>query len=530
MKSMMRLKARTLLFGGLLLCGFPASGLAQGKPGKARAAKTTAIAKAKVAETARSRRAPSSKRNRDTQRFARVRLRSGADTAVSKAKSEKLPHYRTAAQAAGQIRPGSSVFVPIGHSVAKSVLKALSQRKGLSAKNPIKIVGLTNTASARLFAGDKIVANSVFVGANNRDAIAAGRGEFVPVHLSRVASLILDKTIPIDVALIQVSPPDKDGMVSLGPTAGATLAAMKRAKTVIAEVNPNVPRTFGATRFHQSKIDFMVKANSKISTIEPVAPSKVDVRIAKHVMELIPKNPTLQFGIGSTTDAVAGLLAQSGRKDLRIHSEMISDGAMKLVRSGAVRGKVVYSFALGSQKMLDWMDNNKKLESRPSDQTNSPLVLAKIPKMISINTALRIDLAGQANAQYVGNRNYSGIGGQQDFFRGAMLSKGGRAILALPSTSKIKNPDGTTKLVSKIAFELGQGDLVTTGLHDLQYVVTEYGVAHIDGLNMTQRAEALIKIAHPKFRKQLRAQVRERAQQRKAAVEAKLARRENMAR
>lgn len=437
------------------------------------------------------------------------------------AKEGAAPTIRTAAQAAGQIRPGSNVFIPIGHSVSKSVLKALSEKTNLDPKNPIKIVGLTNTASKRLFDTPGIVANSVFIGANNRDAIAKGNGDFVPVHLSRVASLIKNRTLPIDVVVIQVSPPDKDGMVSLGPTAGATLAAMQKAKKVIAEVNPNVPRTFGATRFHQSKIDYIVHSNAELSTIEPSPPSKVDTRIAQHVMGLIPKSPTLQFGIGTTTDAVAGLLAQSGRKDLKIHSEMISDGAMKLVQSGAVRGKVVYSFALGSKKMLQWMDNNKKLEAQPSDATNSILTLAKIPKMISINTALRIDLAGQANAQYVGNRNYSGIGGQQDFFRGAMLSPGGKAILTLPSTSKVKNADGSTSLVSKITFQLGSNDIVTTGMHDIQYVVTEYGVAHLDGKNMTQRAEALIKIAHPKFRKGLRKQFTDQAKERKLAAEAR---------
>ncbi len=500
------LKATSLAFFTTLLLTWA--------PGQADAQKRTRSTKATATKKVAARKTKA----RTSSKTARVRIvKTVKPLGVKKVKT---PTFRTAAQAAGQIRAGSNVYVPIGHSVAKSVLKALGQRTtGLDAKNPIKIVGLTNTASRRLFEGSKIVANSVFVGANNRDAIAAGRGDFVPVHLSRVAGLIANKTLPIDVVVIQVSPPDKNGMVSLGPTAGATLAAMKRAKKVIAEVNPNVPRTFGATRFHQSKIDFMVKSNAKISTIEPSPPSKVDVRIAKHVMGLIPKKPTLQFGIGTTTDAVAGLLASSGRKDLKIHSEMISDGAMKLVKSGAVRGKVVYSFALGSQKMLNWMDNNKKLESQPSDKTNSILTLAKIPKLISINTALRVDLAGQVNAQYVGNRNYSGIGGQQDFFRGAMLSPGGKAILTLPSTSKVKQADGSTRLISKITFQLGSGDLVTTGMHDIQYVVTEYGVAHLDGMNMTQRAEALIKIAHPKFRKGLRNQLRQQAKERKAAVE-----------
>ncbi|MBL4634877.1 MAG: 4-hydroxybutyrate coenzyme A transferase, partial [Kofleriaceae bacterium] len=302
----------------------------------------------------------------------------------------------------------------------------------------------------------------------------------------------------------------------------ATIAAIQTAKTVIAEVNPNVPRTFGATQIHQSKIDYIVKSDRPLSTVEPGTPSKVDIRIAKHVMGLIPKNPTLQFGKGQVPDAVASLLGQSGRKDLKIHSEMISDGTMKLVKSGAVRGKVVYSFALGSQKMLDWMDNNKKLEAQPSDVVNSIINIAQIPRMFSINTALRVDLAGQANAQYIGGRHYSGTGGQQDFFRGAMLSEGGHAVLALPSTSKLKNANGSTTLASRITFKLGQGDLVTTGMHDVQYVVTEYGVAHLDGKNMSQRAEALIKIAHPKFRKGLRKQLRDEAKARKAAVELRL--------
>jgi 4-hydroxybutyrate CoA-transferase len=443
-------------------------------------------------------------------------------TLKGRTETKKVPTFRTAKQAAGQIRPGSNVFIPVGHSVAKSVLIALSQKSNLDAKNPIKIVSLSNTASRKLFETPGIVANSVFIAGSNRDAIASGRGAFVPMHLSRVAGMIRDKSLPVDVALIQVSPPDKNGMVSLGPTAAATIAAIKTAKKVIAEVNPNVPRTFGATQIHQSKIDYMVKSDRRLTTVEPGVPSKVDVRIAKHVMGLIPRNPTLQFGKGQVPDAVASLLGQSGRKDLKIHSEMISDGTMKLVKSGAVRGKVVYSFALGSQKMLDWMHNNKKLEAQPSDVVNSVLNIAKIPKMLSINTALRVDLAGQANAQYVGGRNYSGTGGQQDFFRGAMLSEGGRAVLALPSTSKIKKADGSTTLASRIAFKLGQGDLVTTGMHDVQYVVTEYGVAHLDGKNMAQRAAALIKIAHPKFRKGLRKQLREEAKERKATVEARL--------
>lgn len=436
------------------------------------------------------------------------------------AKGDRTPTYRTPAQAAAQIRPGHNVYVPVGHSVAKSVLQALGARankpSALSGEEPVHIVGLTNVASRRLYDTDKIVARSLFIGSNNRDAIAQGRGDFHPVHLSRIPRLIRDGTIPVDVALIQVSPPDADGMVSLGPTTAATLAAMDKARTVIAEVNPNVPRTHGDARVHQSRIHYMVRADDPLTTIDPVPATKVDQKIAEHVMKLIPERPTLQFGIGATTDAVAGLLADSGRKDLRVHSEMISDGTMRLVESGAVQGKVRYSFALGSKKMLDWMDDNRKLEAKPTDFTNDPIQLAKIENLVSINTALRVDLHGQINAQYVGNRYYSGVGGQQDFFRGAMLSPGGKAIMALPSTSEVGG-----KEVSRIVLQLGHDDVVTTSMHDVQYVVTEYGVAHLEGKSTRERAEALISVAHPKFRPELRRQLDGQADSRRQAVEAK---------
>jgi 4-hydroxybutyrate CoA-transferase len=449
-------------------------------------------------------------------------VRLGAMRAAATTRPE--PNERTPAQAAGQIRPGAHVYIPIGHSVSKSVLKALTDRalkdSALSADNPIKIVGLTNVASRKLYeeTGGKIIARSVFIGANNRDSIAEGRGEFVPTHLSRVPRLIRDGSLRVDVAIVQVSPPDKNGYVSLGPSTATTLAAIEKARTVIAEVNPNVPKTHGAARVHKSKLTHMVRSNDPLITVDPVPATDVDRRIAEHVKSLIPKNPTLQFGIGATTDAIAGALGESGRKDLKIHSEMISDGTMRLVQSGAVQGKVKYSFALGSKAMLDWMDDNKQLESAPSDIVNDPARLAKIDRLISINTALRVDLNGQANAQYVGNRYYSGIGGQQDFFRGAMMSRGGKAILVLPSTSTIKTPDGGTKAVSRIVMALGADDVVTTGMHDLQYVVTEHGVAHLEGKSTTERAEALISVAHPDFRPELRAQLAALKETRRQAV------------
>lgn len=437
----------------------------------------------------------------------------------------KVPRLRTAAQAAGQIPPGAHVYVPIGHSVSKSILGALIARaqkeSALSAENPIRIVGLTNVASRKLYTetGGKVVARSVFIGSNNRDSIASGQGDFVPSHLSRVPRLIRSGALRVDVAIIQVSPPDKNGYVSLGSSTGTSLAAIDAARTVIAEVNPNVPKTHGAARIHRSRIDYMVRSTDPLITVEPAPITEVDRAIAENVKTLIPDEPTLQFGIGSTTDAIAAALADSGRRDLRIHSEMISDGTMRLARSGAVTGPIEYSFALGSQRMLDWMNDNKQLRSKPTDVLNDPLRLAKIPRLISINTALRIDLNGQANAQYVGNRHYSGVGGQQDFFRGAMLSPGGKAILVLPSTSTVKDAAGVETTVSRIVLALGADDVVTTGMHDLQYVVTEYGVAHLEGKTTAERARALIDIAHPGFRAELRQQLEALEKLRKDSVQ-----------
>ena len=458
-----------------------------------------------------------------------VKLRTSRQVLGGQASGRKklrgpTPRERSAAQVAGQIQPGATVYLPIGHSVSKAIVSALIARAqadgALSAENPIRIIGLTNVASRKLYTETrgKIVARSVFIGTNNRDSIAAGQGDFVPTHLSRVPRLMRDGHLQVDVAIIQVSPPDRNGYVSLGSSTGTSLAAIETAKTVIAEVNPNVPKTYGAARIHKSKITFMVKSNEPLVTVEPTAITDVDRAIAKQVQTLIPNDPTIQFGIGSTTDAIAGALADSGRKDLSVHSEMISDGIMQLVQAGAVKGPVRYSFALGSQRMLDWMNGNKQLLSRPVDVLNDPRRLAKIPRLVSINTALRVDLNGQANAQYVNNKHYSGTGGQQDFFRGAMMSEGGKAILVLPSTSTIKDSSGSEKMVSRIVLALGSEDVVTTGMHDVQYVVTEYGVADLEGKTTGERARALIEIAHPDFRPELREQLRALEELRKGSV------------
>ncbi len=433
------------------------------------------------------------------------------------------PKVVSAEQAAKMIKAGDKVWMPIGHQISGAVVDALAARAkdpkgGFTSKNPVEVVALSNVAGRKLFdRGGKIQPKALFVGSNNRDAIAGGRGSFVPVFLSRIPKLLKEGTIKIDRAVIQVSPPDRLGYVTLGASAAATIAALGKAKTIIAEVNPNVPRTNGATKFHISKLDAIVKSNTPQVTLPEPTIGETEKAIAKHIVKLIPKNPTLQFGIGGIPDAVAGQLAASGRKDLRVHSEMISDGVMKLAQAGAVKGKVKYSFAMGSQKMLNWLNNNRKAKAYTTDYINDPARVSKIKNMISVNSALRVDLSGQVNAQYVKDSWYSGVGGQVDFFRGAMGSKGGKAILALPSTTKLKNG----KVISRIVPRLGEGDVVTTSMHDVQFVVTEHGVAKLDGKSAVERARALIKVAAPQFRQELTRKLDAQLNARKTAEQAR---------
>ena len=416
------------------------------------------------------------------------------------------PKVVSADQAAKMIKPGDNVYMPVGHPVAGSVVDALAARAkaangGLDAKKPVKLVGLANTVHPKAFdRAGKVVPKAVFIGGNSRDAIMAGRGSFVPVYLSRVPRSIREGKIKVDKALVQVSKPDMMGFVTLGTTAATMLAAIDKAKVVIGEINPNVPRTNGATKIHISRLDAVVHSDKPIVGMPPTKIGKVEQAIAKHIVKLVPKNPTLQFGIGAIPDAVAGQLAKAGRKDLRVYSEMISDGVMGLVKAGAVRGKVKYSFAMGTEGFVGWMNNNRKLRSYTTDHINDPSRIGKIKNMVAVNSALRVDLNGQINAQYIKDSWYSGVGGQVDFMRGAMASKGGRAILALPSTSSVSDGKGGRKLVSRIVPRLGEGDVVTTSMHDVQYVVTEHGTARLDGKTAVERARALIKVADPQFR------------------------------
>jgi acyl-CoA hydrolase/RimJ/RimL family protein N-acetyltransferase len=341
-----------------------------------------------------------------------------------------------------------------------------------------------------------------FIGANVRSAVQEGRADFMPVFLSEIPALIRSRRVRIDVALIQVSEPDRHGFVSLGVSVDIVRAAVDCADLVIAEVNPNMPRTHGDSFLHVDRIRHLVPVDYALPTREVEELDEVDRMIGRHVASLVPDRATLQMGIGKIPDAV--LAALEGRRDLGVHTEMFSDGVKKLVEKGVITGrdksllpgKIVTSFILGSRELYEWAHDNPMVEMRPSEFTNDPFIIARNDRMVAINSALAVDLTGQVAADTLMGRFFSGIGGQVDFIRGAARSRGGKPIIALPSTAK----NGTISRIQP-AFEAGAG--VVTSRGDVHYVVTEHGIADLWGKNIRQRALALIEIAHPDFRAEL---------------------------
>ena len=343
--------------------------------------------------------------------------------------------------------------------------------------------------------------NSCFAGSNVRGAINSGHGDYIPIFLSEIHTLFRNDILPLDVAVIHVSPPDAHGFCSLGTSVDITLPAIEKAKIVIAQVNPNVPRTHGDGIIHISKIDCAVKVDIPMRTAHQQELSDIEIQIGKNVAELIDDGATLQMGIGNIPNAVLSNL--HNHKGLGIHTEMFSDGILPLVKSGVITGehklvknrKIVTCFAVGNQELYDFIDDNPLVHFKEAAYTNDTSIIRRNPKVTAINSAIEIDLTGQICADTIGGRQYSGVGGQMDFIRGASLSKGGKPIFAMPSTTK--------KGVSKITPFLNQGAGVTTTRAHVHYVVTEYGVANLYGKNLKQRAAALINIAHPKFREEL---------------------------
>lgn len=343
--------------------------------------------------------------------------------------------------------------------------------------------------------------NSLFLGGSTRKAIEEGRGDFTPVYFNEIPNLFRT-TLPIDVALVQVSPPDHNGYCSLGVSVDYTKCAVETAKTVIAQVNKQMPRTMGDSFIHVSQLDYCVEVDVPLIELKPPVIGDVEKAIGENCASLVKDGDTLQLGIGAIPDAV--LLFLKDKKDLGIHSEMFSDGVLELVNAGVVTnarktlhpGKMVVTFLMGTRRLYDFVDDNPSVFMMPVDYVNDPYVIRQNNNLVSINSCVQVDLQGQVVSTSIGKREISGVGGQVDFVRGANMSKGGKSIMAMPSTAA----GGT---ISKIAPLIDEGASVTTSRHDVGYVVTEYGVAELRGKTLRQRARALIAIAHPNFRESL---------------------------
>ncbi len=342
---------------------------------------------------------------------------------------------------------------------------------------------------------------SFFVGKNLRKAVNAGQSYYLPLFLSDVPWFLNRPAFHLKAAFIQVSPPDRHGYVSLGPTVEAILTAIERAETVIAQINPQVPRTLGFTHLPVSAIDYAIEVKDALPDVEPETLSDIDRQIGYYVASLIDDRATLQLGIGKIPDAVLTELIH--HQDLGIHSEMIADGVMRLAEAGVITGRykthdvgqMVSTFALGSRELYTFLDDNPSVAMRPVDYTNNTAVIRQQPGMTSINSAVEVDITGQVAAESIGSHIISGVGGQMDFVRGASLAPRGKSIIALPSR--------TSTGISRIVATLHPGAAVTTTRNHVQYVVTEYGIAELHGKTLDERAQALIRIAHPEDRPDL---------------------------
>jgi acyl-CoA hydrolase len=423
-----------------------------------------------------------------------------------------LDDYRkravTADEVVDRIGDGHRVFVHGAAATPSPLLDALAQRRKLQG---VRLYHLHLSGPCRFAEPDGppgIVSCSFFAGENVRTAINDGRAELIPVFLSDIPALFETRRIPLDVALVQLSPPDAHGQCTLGTSVDAALAAVASAKIVLAEINERMPRTHGNAVVPLSRVSAFMHSDRPLHAAPPAPRGPVEEQIGDHVAALIEDGATLQMGIGAIPDAV---LARLGNKlHLGVHTEMFSDGLIPLIENGVVTnrqkavytGRTVTSFVSGTERLYSFVHENALVELHPCDHTNDTALIRKNPKVTAINSALEVDLTGQVCADSIGHRVYSGIGGQMDFIRGAALSRGGKPIIALPSTAA----RGT---ISRIAALLKPGAGVVTTRGHVHYVVTEHGVANLHGLSLRERAGALIAIAHPDFRTELRAQASE---------------------
>jgi 4-hydroxybutyrate CoA-transferase len=413
-----------------------------------------------------------------------------------------MSYFVSADEAVSVITSNNRVFI---HSVAAAprLLIEAMVRRAPQVRN-VEIVHLHTEGTAPYAQpeyADSFRVNAFFVGSNVRKALAEGRADYVPIFLSEVPALFRRDILPLDVALVQVSPPDKHGYCSLGVSVDVSRAAVQKAKYVIAQVNPNMPRTHGDALIHKDVFHAMVESDDEMHIFENPPANDIEMQIGRNVASLIEDGATLQMGIGAIPDAT--LAALTNHKRLGIHTEMFSNGLIDLVERGVVTGeekrvhpgKIVAGFVMGNRRLYDFIDDNPLVAMLDIAYVNDTAVIRRNPKVTAINSAIEIDLTGQVCADSIGMMQYSGVGGQMDFIRGASLSEGGKPIIAMPSA--------TNKGVSRITPFLKQGAGVVTTRAHMHYVVTEYGVANLYGKNMRQRAYELIRLAHPDHREAL---------------------------
>jgi acyl-CoA hydrolase/GNAT superfamily N-acetyltransferase len=410
-----------------------------------------------------------------------------------------------AQRAVRRIGRGARVFIGSGCGEPQALVRAMVEASGSMADTELIHICTLGVAP---YSDPKYASNfrpnAFFIGNSLRDAVSHARADYTPAFLSQVPSLFRSSQLPLDVALITISPPDEHGFASLGVSVDITRAAVDTAQVVIAQVNSFMPHTLGDAMVHLDQIDVLVDQSEPLLEWPPTQPDDLYARIGTNIARLVPDGATLQIGVGHIPDAV--LSALDDKNDLGIHTGMFSDGVMRLARKGVITGKcktlhpgkIIGSFALGTRELFDWMNDNKSVEMHPADYTNDPSVICRNNSMVSINAALEVDLTGQAVADSLGQRFYTGLGGAADFIRGAAMAKNGKAIIALPST--LITPEGPR---SRITSALSEGADVVASRGDASYVVTEYGVAYLHGRSLRERAMSLISISHPDFRSEL---------------------------
>lgn len=412
-------------------------------------------------------------------------------------------HTMTPEAAVSVIRDGDRVV--FGHAVGEPIVFQRTMARLAEQFHGVEVAHMVYLGSGEYLQPgmeEHFRHNALFVGGPCRKAIAENRADYTPAFFSDVPRMFRDGTLPVDVFAFTCSPPDDRGYISLGLSCDYSAQAVKSARTVIAEVNPNMPRTYGESFVHVSEIDGFLCSWEPLPESKPAKISEIDRQIGEHIAGLVHDGDCLQLGIGALPDAVCSFLGD--KKDLGLHTEMISDGVLPLLESGVINGKrkqrdigkVTVTFLMGTRKLYDFVDNNPIIEMLPVDVCNNPAVISQNDNVLSVNSCVEVDLMGQVCAEAIGLRQISGIGGQMDFVRGANLSKGGRSIIALHSTTS----DGK---VSKIVPMLTLGAPVTTSRCDVGYIVTEYGVACLRGQTLRERAKRLIAIAHPDFREEL---------------------------